>query len=71
MRNRCDRRNVLHFERERAGRFGKDDTRVAAEIARDGGARKRIVIAHFNAVACEMAVAEAARGPYTESVTST
>ncbi len=61
MRDRGDRGNVLHFERQRARRFGEHDRRVRPEFTLDVAAEQWIVVADVDAEAAQMVVAEAAR----------
>ena len=55
MRGRCDRRNVLHLERQRARRLGEHRARIRLEQARDAGAEQRIVIGRLDAEALQQA----------------
>ena len=63
MRHRCDRRNVLHLEGERAGRLGEHRTRIRLEQARDVCAEQRIVVGRLDAEFLQHAVAEIPRRP--------
>jgi hypothetical protein len=61
VRHRHDGRNVLNFERQRAGGFGEHHLRIRPEIALDRRARERIVIADFDAEARQVMVTKPAR----------
>ena len=54
--------NVLHLERQRSGRFGEDELGIRPELALDGCASERIVVADLDAEPCQMPAAEASRG---------
>ena len=51
MRDRGDRRNVLHAERQRARRLGEHEARVRPELALDPGREQRIVVGDLDAAA--------------------
>ena len=61
--NRCDRRHVLHVERQRPWRLGEYDSRIGTKIALDRGAGMRIVVTDVNAQALQMVFAKAACRP--------
>ena len=63
MRDRGDRRNVLHLERQRARRLGEHRARVGLEQLRDIRAEQRIVVGRLDAEALQHRVAEIARRP--------
>ncbi len=63
VRDRGDRRDILHLEGQRSRGFREDELRVVAKFTLDRGARQRIVIAHLDAEARQMQVAEPARRP--------
>ena len=61
MRDRRDRRNVLHLERQRARRLGEHHARVRLEQAGDVRAEQRVVVGRLDAEALQHRVAEIAR----------
>ena len=61
MRDRRDRRNVLHLERQRARRLGEHRARIRLEQLRDIGADQRVVVGRLDAEALQHRVAKIAR----------